>query len=312
MSVGGDRETIIAMEDTDAAAIYATLMRQPRSGSGGLVFTLIIACSAKDYAEALEAAIGAGREHPIRILVAVREKDKTIDRLDAEIRFDDDVPGNIVTLRMSGAVNSHPASVLVPLALPDLPVVVWWPGASPRDCARDEIGQLGSRRITDVAGAHQPLRAVLERARCHQPGATDLSWARITSWRALLVSALDQVRQPVIAAEVQAGSRSVPAYMMAAWLESRLCFSVPLVREEIIGTIRITLTLADGSSVVLSHSGEEACLDIPGQPTRVVALPFRSRNQLLQEELARLHSDPVFDTVVKVLLERFEREGKIS
>lgn len=308
MNTGTNRETIVTMEDTDASAIYSTLLKQPRTGSGSLVFTLIIACSAKHYADALQTAIDAGREHPVRILVAVREKDKPVDRLDAEIRIDDDVPGNIVSLRMSGEVNQHPASVLVPLTLPDLPVVVWWPGASPRDCQKDEIGRLGSRRITDVAGAHRPIRALVERARFHQPGTTDLSWARITSWRALLVSALEQVRQPVVAAEVQAGNSSVPALLMAAWLESRLGFVVPLSAEQVPGTIAITLQLADGTAVVLEHGAEEAHLDIPGQPPRVVALPFRSRNQLLQEELARLHTDPVFDTVIKVVLERAERE----
>ena len=45
----------------------------------------------------------------------------------------------------------HPDSVVLPLLLPDSPVVVWWPTEAPADPAEDPLGKLAQRRITDSA-----------------------------------------------------------------------------------------------------------------------------------------------------------------
>ena len=58
--------------------------------------------------------------------------------------------------------------------------------------AQDPLGQLAIRRITDATNGADPLACIKSRLEGYTPGDTDLAWSRITYWRALLTSALDQ------------------------------------------------------------------------------------------------------------------------
>jgi glucose-6-phosphate dehydrogenase assembly protein OpcA len=185
---------IIKLEDTNSAKISGALLRARRTAGSpaqGMVLTLIIVCDESEYAEALEAGMAAGREHPSRILLVVTGPGRTAS-LHAEVHIGEGTPGEVVVIRMRGAVAAHPASVIRPLLLPDSPVVIWWPGKVPSNRAADELGQLSKRRLTDAASALRPLQALKARARDYSPGDTDLSWTRLTPWRALLAAALDQ------------------------------------------------------------------------------------------------------------------------
>lgn len=300
---------VILLSDTDATAIGNTLLDlRQHSGATGLVFTMVVVCSSRTYREALAAAIDAARDNPSRILVAVRSKSKNT-RLDAEVRRRADVPGAIITLRMSGEVNDHPDSVILPLLLPDLPAVIWWPGASPRDPANDTIGRLGTRRITDCTGAHHPIQALVDRGYTHRSGHTDLTWTRLTRWRALLVAALDQVCAPVTAAQVDAPAGTGPGELMASWLQARLNLSVERRFTTGPGTIQgVHLKTPEGTISLVRISLKEALLSLPGQPDRAVALEIRNTNDLLSEELRRLDPDPVFSEAMCFLLGRQRRD----
>ena len=116
----------------------------------GMVLTLIIVADEKEYADALQASMEAGREHPSRILLVVTNSSRT-PTLDAEVRIGEGTPGEVIVVRMSGAIAAHPASVIRPLLLPDSPVVIWWPGKVPGQSGDDELAQLAGRRLTDAA-----------------------------------------------------------------------------------------------------------------------------------------------------------------
>ena len=101
--------------------------------------------------------------------------------------------GETALIRLKGEVVKHPESVVLPLLLPDSPVVVWWPADHPDDPAADPLGRLGQRRITDSAFVSRgKLKALRGQCEAYAPGNTDLAWTRITPWRALLAAALDQ------------------------------------------------------------------------------------------------------------------------
>ena len=76
--------------------------------------------------------MAAGREHPSRILLVVTAAGRHAS-LDAEVHIGEGTPGEVVVIRMRGAVAAHPASVIRPLLLPDSPVVIWWPGKAPNN-----------------------------------------------------------------------------------------------------------------------------------------------------------------------------------
>ena len=66
------------------------------------------------------------------------------------------------------------------------------PGEAPADVAKDPIGAMAQRRITDAAEHRNPRLMLKKRAANYAPGDTDLSWTRLTRWRGLLAAALDQ------------------------------------------------------------------------------------------------------------------------
>ncbi|MCZ9338709.1 glucose-6-phosphate dehydrogenase assembly protein OpcA, partial [Streptomyces sp. TRM76130] len=70
-------------------------------------------------------------------------RDRTRSRLDAEVRLGVDAgTGETVVLRLYGDVVDHAQSVVLPLLLPDAPVVVWWPVNAPLEPAKDPLGAL--------------------------------------------------------------------------------------------------------------------------------------------------------------------------
>ena len=87
------------------------------------------------------AASQAGREHPCRMLAVISRGSHGQSRLDAEIRSGDGAPGQTVLMRLYGAMSLHPDSVVMPLLVPDTPVVTWWPGAAPEAPASEPLGR---------------------------------------------------------------------------------------------------------------------------------------------------------------------------
>src|SRR5690606_39238568 len=110
------------------------------------------------------------------------------------------------------------------------PVVVWWPTDHPDDPATDPLGSLASRRITDAAHVTRgKQKAMIGQCSAYRPGNTDLAWTRITSWRGVLATVLDQYDAKVTRAEVHAERVSPSADLMVGWLARYL--RVPVTRH---------------------------------------------------------------------------------
>lgn len=296
---------IIELENTSTAQIAREIRHGHRStGTSAMAFTLVVVTQDKHYDKVIQACLQAGSEHPSRILVVVHTAGSE-SRLDAEIRMGEGIPGELITLRMSGELAEHSASVVLPLLLPDSKVVAWWPNESPENPADDQIGALATRRVTDAAGAKDPVNAVAVRARYHSPGDTDLTWTRLTPWRALLAAAVDQYPGRVRRATVEAAKDNAPAELMAAWLQARLGVEVERKITKGPGMTGVRLTTAAGDIALLRPGkASTATYLVPGQPQREVALKRREINELITEELRRMDPDLVFHQATQTLLER--------
>ena len=296
---------ILTLEGTTSAKISAELVRIRRSvGSPaqGMVLTLIIVCDESEFASALEASIVAGREHPSRILLVVTAAGRDA-ALDAEVRIGEGTPGEVVVIRMRGAVAAHPASVIRPLLLPDSPVVIWWPGKAPGNRAGDELAQLAMRRMTDAAASPRPLTALRARAREYTPGDTDLSWTRLTPWRALLAAALDQYPAKIKSVSIESERNNPSADLLAAWLYARLKVGVSRKTSDGPGLTAVRMSTAAGDIAITRPDGLLASYTVPGQPERLVALKRRSFTELISEELRRMDPDEIYERTVKSLLD---------
>jgi glucose-6-phosphate dehydrogenase assembly protein OpcA len=297
---------VIELTNTGSSAIAAEFVRaRRRSGSPamGMIMTLVVVADTDEADEAMAVARTASQEHPARILGVVLGDRRGASQVDATVGIGSGASGERALIRLTGEVTKHPESVVLPLLLPDSPVVVWWPGQAPRDPANDPLGRLGTRRITDAAAAPAAkARAMLHQCVSYAPGNTDLAWTRITGWRALLASALDQNPGKVVAASVTAERGSPSADLLAAWLGDRLKCDVTRRTSEGPGITAVVLTTKDGDVTISRPDGRLATLSSPGQPDRPVALKRRELDELLNEELRRLDPDDVYAATAKKLV----------
>jgi glucose-6-phosphate dehydrogenase assembly protein OpcA len=289
---------IIDMLDASTAAVNKKL-DELREQAGvvtmGRVGTLIIA--ADDGAlleESIEAANAASHEHPNRVIVVTAgNADAAEARLDAQVRVGGDAgAGEVVVLRLSGPLAGHAESVVIPFLLPDIPVVAWWPCVAPAVPAQDPLGKLAIRRITDATNAENPLSAIRNRLHGYTAGDTDLAWARITYWRALLTSAVDQKPHEEIESALVSGLRNEPALdVLAGWLASRIDGPV----RRVVGDLKVELERKT-ETITLSRpqEGTTATLSRTGRPDALVPLARRETRECLAEDMRRLDPDEIY------------------
>ncbi|WP_369245780.1 glucose-6-phosphate dehydrogenase assembly protein OpcA [Streptomyces sp. R41] len=301
------------LTDTTASKINKALVQGRRAigtPAVGMVLTLVIVTDEENAYDALKAANEASREHPSRTLVVIRRvsrspRDRTKSRLDAEVRLGVEAgTGETVVLRLYGEVVNHAQSVVLPLLLPDAPVVVWWPVNAPPDPANDPLGALGQRRVTDTYAAEAPVRELSARADAYTPGDTDLSWTRITPWRSMLAAALDQVTCEVDAVEVEGEEFNPSCELLAMWLADRLDVPVKRSLSSGPGLTAVRMNTSCGPIVLDRADGTLATLSIQGQPDRAVALKRRETSELIAEELRRLDPDDTYASALRYGVDR--------
>jgi glucose-6-phosphate dehydrogenase assembly protein OpcA len=261
----------------------------------GRVLTLVIAPDTEDLLEdSIEAANFASREHPCRVIVVVpADRAAAEPRLDAEIRVGADAgAGEVVVLRLFGELADHASSVVLPFLLPDTPVVAWWPAAAPAVPSQDPLGQLAIRRITDATNSSDPLEAIKGRLQGYTAGDTDLAWSRVTAWRALLATALDQAPYEEVDSVLVSGLKDEPALdIMAGWLASRIDGPV----QRAVGDLKVELR-RKSETVTLSRpqTGVTATLSRTGRPEALIPLARREAKECLAEDLRRLDADDIY------------------
>ncbi len=295
----------ISLKSTTSSDI-ARAMVKARMAAGSpamdMVLTLLVVTDNDTVGDALQTAAVLSREHPARVLGIVLGDGRGSPRLDAKVRIGENSSGESVLLRMSGPLVKHADSVVLSLLLPDSPVVVWWPTNSPSDPSADEIGQLAQRRLTDAESSSSPVRMLKTTARHYAPGDTDLTWTRLTPWRALLAAALDQSTGKVTGGSVEFRPGNPVATLLIAWLESRLGVPITHRRGDMDQISKVVLNMA-GGDVTIERIDEKSCqFSVPGSAPREVPLGRRTVAELLAEDLRRLDADNIYADTVKHLL----------
>ncbi|RSS98143.1 glucose-6-phosphate dehydrogenase assembly protein OpcA [Streptomyces sp. WAC05292] len=298
----------IDLTETTSSKINAALVQARRdigTPAIGMVLTLVIVTDEENAYDALKSANDASHEHPSRIIVVIKRVSRSARsrrdaRLDAEVRVGADAgTGETVVLRLHGELVHHADSVVLPLLLPDAPVVVWWPEGAPSDLAGSALGALGQRRISDTYACEDPIGALAERAQTYAPGDTDLSWTRITPWRSMLAAALDQQAFEVVSATVEGEDENPSCELLAMWLADRLKVPVERTLSSGPGLTAVRLETKEGEILLGRADGSLATLCMPGQPDRSVALKRRETAELLAEELRRLDPDNTYESALK-------------
>ncbi|MFF2774252.1 glucose-6-phosphate dehydrogenase assembly protein OpcA [Streptomyces sp. NPDC058052] len=298
----------IDLTDTNSSAINKAILEGRRAvgtPAVGVVLTLVIVTDEENAYDSVRAANEASKEHPSRTLVVIRRRalsprERHVTRLDAEVRLGTDAgSGETVLLRLHGELGARADSVVLPLLLPDAPVVVWWPVDAPAVPSKDPLGALAQRRVTDTYAVEDPLGALDDRAASYAPGDTDLAWTRLTPWRSMLAAALDQAGTDVVSAAVEAEEFNPSAELLARWFEVRLGVPVERIVSEGPVVTAVRMGTPQGEIRIDRPEGPVARLAIPGQPSRVMALKVRTTAELIAEELRHLDPDDAYASALE-------------
>lgn len=284
---------------------------QPRANH---VLTLIVVINGKTNKDRLFHTISSSsKEHPSRVLVLEPLAEEhslgfhASSVIDAELHVGGDAGASeIIWMQLRGEVTEHLDSVVTPLLLPDTPIVVWWPASAPVNPSHDPLGKLAMRRITD--SFFDPAEDAIYRRRSnYTPGDSDLCWSRLTPWRGILASALDQPPfEPVRSAKVFGLAVSPTVDLAAGWLADVL--GVPVYRE-VRGTAdhpvdhngnpatpvaEVILERDTGSVRLVVADSETIELTIGDGPATKIAQGRRPDVDCLSEEMRHLVPDQAY------------------
>lgn len=301
---------IVDLPDTTTSQVSKEIMTMREDGGVvalGRVLTLVVITRSGHEEEAIEAANAASREHPCRIIVLAGGNSSGPASLDAQIRVGGDAGASeVVVLRGHGSLAAESESLVSALLLPDAPIVAWWPHGVPESAATSSIGRIAHRRITDSANEPNPRAALEHISQTYVAGDTDLAWTRLTNWRIQLAAVMDHVSaEPVRRITVEGATDSPSTLLLASWLTLAIDAPVDIIDDPAgTGIRRVLLKRVDGDIELLRPNLTVATLRQPNQPPQRIALPRRSLQACLAEELRRLDPDEVFGEVITAGLSR--------
>lgn len=274
--------------------------------------TLIVAAEDEADADRARATVALlMRDHPSRAIIVRPGKDSDLDaRVFAECwrpfgRTQQVCSEGIEVI--TGAMGYGEAALfIVPLRVPDLPVVLWCRGAKALETGvHHPLYRLAGKVIFDSRQAPDCDDAIRALRRLHAYGyrVADLHWARLTGWRELLASLFQNggLRAAHIhSAEVGYGGKAIAtcARYFEAWLRvslkpapigARLVEGPPGLRS-------VTLTTSAGDLTIARDDGHFTVSGL-GHNYRS-AIPPMSEDALMREELSILGPDAVYEQVL--------------
>ncbi len=285
---------------------------------------------ARTAAEQTKVAETIGRlsvHHPSRTLILLAQHKRTSLKLDATVSAQSSlVSGHRISmeqvlLHAHGPLAEHLASTVAPLLIPDLPVMLWWPGRPEFESRLfNELTNLCDRLIVDTDLLHaRDFPALVHVARRRRAGCAigDFNWARLMPWRELAAQFFDPTpMRPWLATmngvtvwSVGQGS-TTQARLLAGWARSRLAAAGVEVRTrlhevegEAPGVAGMTLSAqADGRTAQFTIARKAASLlvtevrlgeqEYPGQTVRLAP---KDEAALLAMELVIPGHDRVYE-----------------
>jgi Glucose-6-phosphate dehydrogenase subunit len=199
---------------------------------------------------ARETLAGLAERHPSRTLLLFPQNGGG-DDLEAEVslqcfalpELERSVCNEVIEVRMHGDRARAPASIVLPLALPDLPVFLRWRGQPPfGDGAFEQLVDVvdrlvvDSREWPDAPGCYAKLASYFERT-----AVSDIVWTRTLRWRRAIAQLW-----PFEPKQLRVVGPRPEAALLVGWLRSRLDRDVELRHE---GAERIEVLELDGGEV---------------------------------------------------------------
>jgi hypothetical protein len=232
-----------------------------------------------------------GRAASLRTLLLFPQDDER-DALDAEVslqcythaELQRHVCTEVIELRLCGRVAQAPASVILPLVLPDVPVFLRWRGEPPfGEPVFEQLIDVVDRLVVDsrewegAPACYAKLVEIFDRV-----AVSDIVWARTLRWRRAIAER-GGGRQLRVRGPIQESS------LLAGWLRSRLGHPVELEHTD---ADRIELAVLDGEEIRAREERPSASdllsgeLDRFSRRPRSTSLPSRQRSSSRRREYA--------------------------
>lgn len=316
-----------------------TSLAQQSGGTGSdavlraCAMTLIVATHQEEDASAVHQTLAELiREHPSRlILVCLRPATQPL--LEATVSAECWLPFGgrqqvcCEQIHITASETNLPElpALLLALAAPDLPVVLW--------CRQAPLLEMPAFRETCLAvdklildsATHPDPCAILQQLAegCGGlPALADLSWTRLTRWREMLAQVFEN---PACLARLPAFSElrisytgaaiPVSAYYLAAWItqalkrEPVLHFEATCALESASSGVQGFKLAANGFHVSLWRADDSALEIEAGSLQAHAPLPPQPESSLLGQELAIAGRDPVYDSVLRLAAQIAGRQG---
>lgn len=210
--------------------------------------------------------------HPHRAIVVNANGHAEADQLEAWVQAHCQLPqpgrprvcGEQITIEAHGPALDRVPNTILPLLVPDVPVMLWWMRGAPFDDPRfAKFGDIVDRVIVDSATFDAPETTLARMAAQLASGTrvSDLAWSRLTPWRELtaqffdapaMVPHLAEITQVTVNYEAMpdADDRS-PALLLVAWLAARLGWHVAGTSSRRGSITTLALARADGAEVIV-------------------------------------------------------------
>jgi glucose-6-phosphate dehydrogenase assembly protein OpcA len=227
---------------------------------------------------------GLAERHPARtiFLVPLPGRGSSIEA-DATVRAFGSNGGRamiseVIEIRLHGNASRHPASLVLPLLISDLPVFCRWRGSPDwGSSALEELVEVADRLVVDSSEWRGALpRAYAELARrFDRVAASDIAWRRTLPWRVALAERWPGIRR---ARRLTVEGPRADALLLAGWLKARLRREITLSRR---AADAVDAVWVDGDRV--------------GPPIA----PAATGSDLLSAELDVYSRDPVYEAAVR-------------
>jgi len=341
--------------DTTAIERELACLWKAASGVGGgsspaiiraCQLNLIVACaSAEETGRAASAVAEVIRLHPSRVLMAVVDAADRSNRLQASISAHCALAAGAergshvcceqITLTASSSAIPRLAAAVLPLLVPDLPVVLWWPGDPDleADLAAD-LTDAADRVVVDSRRFSNPASS-MRRLSVQDCPVSDLAWHRLRGWRELTAGFFDGEAaetypprlEKVLVEYAGAGREISEAALLGSWVASclkwgdrpgpvgKIALQARSESDQAPGSV-LSLTLeAPGASFSLRREGgaefvaSSMTIDRGASISRLARVACRDEATLLSRSLDAGGRDTVYEEAVDRAVRMLDQGG---
>jgi len=264
--------------EAELARLRAVSVEEERSPHQRTSVMTHVAWVPPEWLDAAERTLeGLAERHPSRTVILVPKPEESENRIDADVSVrcfaaaDRAVCGEVIELHLLGDRAMAPASIVLPLAISDLPVFLRWRGQPDFSGAQwEQLVEVADRVVVD-SSEWDELRYRELSAAFEETALSDIAWSRIFDWRVALAGYWPGVREQ----EIRIRGPRAEASLLRGWLADRLRRAVRPIEPA--GELAVRL------------GGEE----LPSPHTE-----SRSPSDLLSAELDHFARDHIYEAAV--------------